>query len=235
MNTYKGLTNEQVIESRKKNGSNSIENKNKNSFISKLIESMSDPIIRILIIALAIKVFFSLRHFDWYETIGIVISIFVASFISTISEYGSEKAFKKLTEEASKTKCRVRRENQTKEIFVDEVVVDDIVLLETGDKIPADGIVIDGNIGVDESSLTGEAKEIYKLKNDQVFKGTTVYSKSATMKVTKVGINTMYGALALELTAKQPESPLKLRLAQLAKVISKIGYICSFLVFSYSY
>lgn len=230
MRIYKGLTEEEVDLNRKKYGTNKIEGNSDNSFLSKLIESMSDPIIKILIIALAIKVIFTLRHFDWYETIGIVISIFVASFISTVSEYGSEKAFKRLQEEASKTKCKVRRNNETKEIAVDDIVIDDIVLLESGDKIPSDGVIIDGSIGVDESSLTGEAKEVYKNERDNVFKGTTVYSNHAVMRVTKIGKDTMYGKLALELTSKQPDGPLKQRLAELAKVISKIGYVCSFLV-----
>lgn len=230
MRIYKGLTEEEVDSNRKKYGTNKIEGNSNNSFLSKLIESMSDPIIKILIIALAIKVIFTLRHFDWYETIGIVISIFVASFISTVSEYGSEKAFKRLQEEASKTKCKVRRNNETKEISVDDIVIDDIVLLESGDKIPSDGVIIDGSIGVDESSLTGEAKEVYKNERDNVFKGTTVYSNHAVMRVTKIGKDTMYGKLALELTSKQPDGPLKQRLAELAKVISKIGYVCSFLV-----
>ena len=154
----------------------------------------------------------------------------MASFISTVSEYGSEKAFKRLQEEASKTKCKVRRNNETKEISVDDIVIDDIVLLESGDKIPSDGVIIDGSIGVDESSLTGEAKEVYKNERDNVFKGTTVYSNHAVMRVTKIGKDTMYGKLALELTSKQPDGPLKQRLAELAKVISKIGYVCSFLV-----
>lgn len=234
MKVYKGLTEEEVVENRKKYGSNKIEGSTSNSFLSKLVESMSDPIIRILIIALAIKVVFTLKQFDWYETIGIVISILVASFISTISEYGSEKAFKRLQEEASKTKCRVRRNNEVYEISTDDVVIDDIVLLQTGDKIPSDGVILDGSIGVDESSLTGEAKEVFKNKGDEVYKGTTVYSAQGIMKATKVGSNTLYGKLALELTSKQPDSPLKKRLGELAKVISKLGYICSFLVaFSY--
>ena len=83
---------------RKKYGNNNISVGKKNSFLKLLLESFGDPIIRILLIALAIKLVFFMKNFDWYETVGIVIAIFLASFISTISEYGSEKAFKKLTE-----------------------------------------------------------------------------------------------------------------------------------------
>ena len=98
MNTN-GLTTKEVIESKKKYGTNIIAAKKNNSFIKLLLESLGDPIIKILIIALGIKIVFLLKDFDWYETIGIVIAIFIASFISSISEYGSEKAFIKLQEE----------------------------------------------------------------------------------------------------------------------------------------
>ena len=139
-----GLSKKEVIENRKKYGSNEITGKQKNSFISLFIETLGDPIIKILLIALAIKVIFLFHDFDWFETIGIVIAILVASLISSISEYGSEEAFNKLQETSSKTNCKVRREGELIEIPIDEVVVDDLVLLQTGDKIPADGQIIEG-------------------------------------------------------------------------------------------
>ena len=240
MNTN-GLTTKEVIESKKKYGTNIIAAKKNNSFIKLLLESLGDPIIKILIIALGIKIVFLLKDFDWYETIGIVIAIFIASFISSISEYGSEKAFIKLQEESSKIKCRVKRNGKIEEIFIEDVVVGDIVILEAGDKIPADGIIIEGDIYVDESSLNGEAKEIHKkpsiineTKESLVYRGTVVYSKQAIMKVEKIGDNTYYGILAKELQEKQPDSPLKIRLRHLATIISRIGYIGAILV-SFSY
>ena len=227
-----GLTDNEVIESRKKFGSNVINSTKKNSFIKQYIATLGDPIIRILLIALGIKTVFLIKHFDWYETVGIVIAIFLASFISTVSEYGSEKAFEKLQEESSKIKCKVLRNNKVVEVNIEDVVVGDIVLLESGDRIPADGEIIEGEITVDESSITGEAKEIYKnIENKPLFRGTIVYSKQAKMIVTKVGDNTFYGSISKELQENQPESPLKLRLRKLAEVISRIGYIGAFLVF----
>ena len=237
---YNGLTDNEVIESRKKYGSNELRKTKKDGFFKLLIGTLGDPIIKILLIALAIKTIFLFRSFDWYETIGIVIAIMLASFISTISEYGSEQAFKKLQEEVSRTSCKVIRNGKKIEIPVSEVVVGDIVSLETGDKIPADGIIVKGKISVDESSLNGETKEAYKesiinmnLVNNKnkVYKGSVVYSNTALMKVTAVGENTFYGKIALELQEKQPETPLKIRLRELAKFISKIGYIGAFLVF----
>ena len=237
---YNGLTDEEVIESRKKYGSNELIKAKKDSFFKLLIETLGDPIIKILLIALAIKTIFLFKNFDWYETIGIVIAILLASLISTISEYGSEQAFTKLQDEVSKISCKVIRNNKKIEISVDDVVVGDIVSLETGDKIPADGVIVKGKISVDESSLNGETKESYKesainmntINNkNRVYKGSVVYSNTAFMKVTDVGINTFYGKIALELQEKQPETPLKLRLRNLAKFISRIGYIGAFLVF----
>ena len=230
-----GLNDEEVVISRKKYGNNNISVGKKNSFLKLLLESFGDPIIRILLIALAIKLVFFMKTFDWYETVGIVIAIFLASFISTISEYGSEKAFIKLQEESSKLKCKAYRNNKLININIEEVVVDDIILLESGDKIPADGIIIDGEIDVDESSINGETKEAKKNIYDNIlYRGTTVYSKRAKMKVTSVGNNTFYGKLALELQEKKIDSPLKIRLRKLAEIISKLGYIAAILV-SFSY
>ncbi len=227
-----GLTSKEVIENRKKYGTNQISAKEKNSFFKLLIETMGDPIIKILLIALAVKTVFLFHDFDWFETLGIVIAIFIASLISTISEYGSEAAFEKLQEESSKIKCKVKRDGKISEILIDDVVVNDIVLLQTGDKIPADGIIIEGEILVDESSMNGETKESHKTpsRNNEVYRGTVVYSKEAYMLVKKVGDNTFYGKMAKELQEKSPESPLKIRLRELAKVISRIGYLGAFLV-----
>lgn len=235
-----GLTDKEVIQNRNKYGSNILAKNKKNSFIKLIIESLGDPIIKILLIALAIKTLFLFKNFDWFETIGIVIAIFLASFISSISEYGSEKAFEKLEEESSKIKCRVKRNGKIISINIDEIVVGDIVYLSSGDKIPADGIIIDGELSVDESSLNGETKEknkyvtIQESENNVLYRGSVVYSKEGIMKVTKVGSSTMYGTIAKELQEKMPESPLKLRLRMLAKFISKIGYIGALLV-SFSY
>lgn len=236
-NINTGLTEEEIAFSKDKYGTNTISKIERTTFLKKLLETLGDPIIRILIIALGIKTVFLISDFDWYETVGIVIAIFIASFISTISEYGSEQAFAKLQEESSKIKCRVKRNGKVKEINIDEVVVGDLVMLEAGDKIPADGLLIKGDITVDESSINGEAREQEKHEyrnvineHNQLYRGTVVYSKIGIMLVTKVGDETLYGKLASELGEASPDSPLKLRLRHLAKIISNIGYIGAFLV-----
>ena len=225
-----GLTNEEVIINRKKYGSNILSKKKQDSFLKLLLETFSDPIIKILLIALGIRTIFLIRDFDWYETIGIVLAIIIASLISSISEYGSTKAFNKLTEETSKINVRVKRNGQIITIPIDEVVVNDIVVLSEGDKIPADGMVINGNISVDESMMNGESKESYKNINDMVYMSTVVYSGSALVLVKYVGDNTFYGKMAVELQEDSGQSPLKIRLTGLAKTISRIGYFASFLV-----
>lgn len=236
MNNYNGLTSKEVLESKKKYGTNEITTSKNNSFTSLLLESLADPIIKILLIALGIKIVFLFRDFDWFETLGILIAIFLASFISTISEYGSEKAFKKLQEESSKIKCKVKRDNKIIEIPIDDVVKDDLVILQYGDKIPADGILIKGDIMVDESTLNGESKEIHKemIKNkitskNRLYRGTIVCEGGGILKVTCVGLNTFYGKIASELKEKAGDSPLKIRLRKLAKIISTFGYIGAFL------
>ncbi len=225
-----GLTDEEVVIARKTHGTNEIAMGKRESFLRHLLSTLGDPIIKILLIALAVKTLFLIQDFDWYETVGIVIAIFLASFISTISEYGSEKAFDKLQEDASKIKSRVKRNNQIAEIDINDIVVGDIVSLESGDQIPADGKLISGHLQVNESNLNGEMKEIEKKGGSAVYRSTVVYSGEGLMLVEKVGNATFYGALAKEVNEKKPISPLKMRLTHLAKQISKMGYIGAALV-----
>ena len=116
-----GLKEDEVKESRKKYGSNSINEKNTNTFFNLFIETLGDPIIKILLIALAIKTIFLFRDFDYFETMGIVLAVLVASLISAISEYGSNKAFQRMQEESSRIKVLVKRDGKTKEITIDEI------------------------------------------------------------------------------------------------------------------
>lgn len=232
-----GLNEKEVIESRKRYGTNEITKQKQNTFMHLLLESLGDPIIKILLIALAIKVVVLFRDFDWYETIGILIAIFLASFISSISEYGSEKAFSRLQEEQLKTTAKVRRSGKILEIPSGEIVVGDIVMLSSGDKIPADGYLVKGNLSVDESALNGETKEAKKLSkngpvisdNNRVFRGSVVYNGEAEMLVRFIGDNTILGKISQELQEVVPESPLKIKLRGLAKTISRIGYVGAFL------
>lgn len=220
-----GLTDAEVMESRRINGSNSIMFKNENKFIRIFIEALGDPIIKIMLIALAIRFVLMFSDADWYETLGMLVSILLSSLISSLSEYGSNKSFKKLQSEYESIRVRVKRNGKLVNVKNEDIVVGDIVYLESGEVVCADGVIISGNVGVDEASINGEAKEVRKGINDILLKGSVILSDNCIMRVKNVGVNTIYGSIAKELNERVPDSPMKLRLRHLAKVISRIGYI----------
>ena len=230
MFNIKGLTSEEVLSSRKLNGSNKITEKKKTTIFGLIIEAMNDPIIKILLIALGVKILFFLNDSDIYETIGIIVAIILATVISSLSEYGSEKAFQKLSKSTSNILVKVIRDSVVKNVSIEEVVKGDYVYLESGDKVPADGVIYNGSVYIDESMLSGETKEQYKSVNKKVYRGSVVVNGSGVFIVTGVGNETYYGKIAKDIQEKTPDSPLKNRLRVLGAFISKIGYICAFLV-----
>ncbi len=220
-----GLTDEEVVVSRKKYGSNNISIKKQNKLIRLIIESLGDPIIKIMLIALSIRFVLLFKDQNWYETLGMLISILLSSLISSLSEYGSNKAFERLQSEYENIEVRVRRNGKNITIKNDEVVVGDIVLLQSGELAPADGTIIEGKLGVDESSINGESKEVSKKCNDHIFKGSVILSGNASIRIDSVGVNTIYGSIAQGLQDSNLPSPMRIRLTKLAKIISRIGYI----------
>ena len=249
MKTF-GLTDEQVAQSKEKYGDNRLTEQARETFWQKLLENFGDPMIKILMVALVLNVIFWLLHqfagigdTEWYEAVGIAAAVLIATFVSTFSEYNNENAFQKLQEEASLIKCKVYRNGEIAEIAINDIVVGDCVLLQSGDKIPADGIIVDGNLSVDQSVLNGESKEAKKiavpenykpddnedldfLNEYKVFRGAVVCSGNAVMEVTVVGDKSVYGQIAKELQIDDDrESPLQVKLAKLADAISKFGYI----------
>ena len=229
-----GLTDKEVEISRSKYGINELPTPKRKTILNLIIESFGDPIIKILLIAFAIKIVFMFKDFNWYETLGILIAIFLATLISTISEYGSEAAFKRLQEENKDIIVKVYRNNNLINLKSNLIVVDDMIILESGDIVPADCKIISGSGLFDESMLTGESKlnekKYQENKETILYKGTICYEGNCTCKVTKVGINTLYGNIAKEISEEKNISPLKKRLINLSKVINKIGYIGAFLV-----
>lgn len=223
----KGLTDIEVKESLEKNGSNALSKAEQESIWSKLLEGFKDKMIIILLVALAINVIFVfMGQAEWYEAVGIAVAVLIANTVSVFSEYKNESKFQELQEEASKTKCKVYRNGSLKEIFIDEIVVGDCIKLEAGDKIPADGIIIDGEIKVEQSALNGETNEAPKrrlgdnqlgdikdlLNEFYLYRGTVVCNGECIMEVTTVGDKTIYGALAKEVQEETRESPLKVKL-----------------------
>ena len=232
-----GLNDEEVILSRRKNGSNIITQIKKRTFIDMLVESFADPIIKILLIALGVKLIFLFKSFDIFETLGILIAVLLATLISTLSEYGSEAAFSKLEESNDKIQSKVYRNGKLILIDFEHIVVGDTIILSSGDKVPADGHIIDGELSIDESSLNGESREIKKIsvknndikKENCVYRGTIIYNGSAKVLITAVGDKTLCGEISEKLSEKTIDSPLKVRLFKLANKISLMGYIGAFL------
>ena len=242
---FKGLSDAEVKQSREKNGSNALSKAETESLWSKLIDGFKDKMIVILLVALAINVVFVfMGQAEWYEAVGIAVAVLIANFVSVLSEHKNESKFQELQEEASRTKCKVYRNGALTEIFIDEIVVGDLVKLESGDKIPADGIIVEGEIKAEQSSLNGETTEASKraLGNNQLgdtkdllnefylYRGTVVSNGQCVMEVATVGDNTIYGALAKEMQEETRESPLKVKLGKLADIIAKVGYIGGVLI-----
>ncbi len=246
-----GLTDKEVAESKAKYGDNSMTEQAHESFWDKLKGNLGDPMIKILIVALLINVVLSVLGYtgvikegapEWFEPLGIFVAICLATLVSTFSEYRNENAFQKLQEEASRILVKTYRNGVIAEVAINDIVVGDAILLQSGDKIPADGIIIDGDIKVDQSVLNGESREAKKRaipegwtdtdentdfdSEYKVYRGAVVCSGNATMQVTVVGDKSVYGKIASELqTDDDRETPLKVKLGKLADGISKFGYI----------
>ena len=236
-----GLTAEQVEESRDKHGSNSLTQIPPEPLWKKILEGFKDPMIMILLVALVVQVvLFFLGQAEWFEPAGILIAIMIANGVASVSESKQEgKASALKAEEEAKETAKVIRDGKLEEIHVSEIVVGDIVYLQAGDKIPADGIVIDGELKVDQAALNGETEEADKipcvdgasydvkdlLNRYYAYRGTVVCGGEGYMEIKVVGDKTLFGELALEVQEETRETPLQVKLGKLAKQISTFGYI----------
>lgn len=236
-----GLTAEQVEESRNKHGSNSLTQIPAEPLWKKILEGFKDPMIMILLVALVVQVvLFFLGQAEWFEPAGILIAIMIANGVASVSESKQEgKASALKAEEEAKETAKVIRDGKLEEIHVSEIVVGDIVYLQAGDKIPADGIVIEGELKVDQAALNGETEEADKipcvdgasydvkdlLNRYYAYRGTVVCGGEGYMEIKVVGDNTLFGELALEVQEETRETPLQVKLGKLAKQISTFGYI----------
>ena len=195
----------------------------------------------ILLVALVIQVvLFFLHQAEWFEPVGILVAILIANGVASVSENQQEgKASALKAEEEAKEMAKVIRDGQLTELHVSEVVVGDIVYLQAGDKIPADGIIVDGELKVDQASLNGETEEADKIATPSeatydikdllnkyyAYRGTVVVGGEAYMEVKVVGDKTLFGELALEVQEETRETPLQVKLGKLANQISTFGYI----------
>ena len=237
---FKGLTSHEVEASRREHGSNTLVRIKGKGVISRFFENLGDPIIKILVFALALEVIFTFGNCNLVEVCGILVAILIATTVSTLSEYGSEKAFAKIEAEVKHSRVTVIRDGKEELIDADEIVVGDIILVSSGEKVQADGAVLDGELLVDQSALNGENIEARKhkchskdptLSNEgRLYRGSIVVDGSGAMRVDRVGAATFYGRLATDVQSETRVSPLKLRLSKLAGQISVIGYIVAVLV-----
>lgn len=242
-----GLTTEQVQTAREKYGSNALTTPPQATFLQKLWSNFQDPIIRILIFALLINlVFVFTGHGDWIESVGIFVAILLATLVSTYSEYSNESAFQKLQEEASRIYCKVWRDGSPVEVHIEDIVQGDAIILQAGDKVPVDGILLSGQVKVDQAALNGESEEAEKqiapadfvwgqgkidfLDDYKVFRGSVVTEGQAVMQAEAIGDKSVYGQLTQELKDDERDSPLKLKLKGLANHISTVGYTGGILI-----
>lgn len=245
----KGLNTNEVLESRKRHGTNEMTKKKGKSFFRLFIENMGDPVIRVLLISLAINVIFTFSNIDWFETGGIIIAILLATTISTFSEHSSHSAFEKLNSSAKQT-CRVWRNGELVSINSDEIVVGDVIFVGAGEKISADGILISGALSLDQSAMTGESKERAKIpleaaiqspekipkdelspdSKSSCLRGCLVSSGEGEILICRVGDNSFLGGIVSELQSETRDTPLKIRLSKLAKQISTVGYCAAVMI-----
>lgn len=251
----KGLTEEQVLENEKKYGKNQFSPSEKVSIIKKIIEALKEPMIFILLIAALITIgmnlykYFQGLHAEFTESIGILIAIGLSVGINIIMEGRSQKAFDTLNNINEDIKVKVLRNGDIQYIHKKDVVIGDIVKIDTGDKVPADGRLIDVlQLKVDESMLTGESAAVDKdsdiiikepktslsERKNMVFAGTFVTYGQGTIVVTSIGDKTEMGNIAEELKGTETKStPLQEKLDRLAKSISLLGMTAAALIFFY--
>ena len=239
MKNIRGLSDAEALKSARENGTNAISSGKKRTFLNVYWSNYDDPIIIVLLIALGINIAFTfIGKVDIFECAGILMSVIISTFVSALSEYSNENTFRKLQAEAENTSCKVWRNGTLTEIPISNIVVGDMILLQSGDIVPADGGIYDGRIMVDQSALSGESKETEKFVNDAaktdftdfqnrqtLFRGSVVCSGEGVMVAEIVGDNTLYGKLSHEASEESRESPLSVKLSALAASISRFGII----------
>ena len=168
---FNGLSEKEVAESRQKYGSNIIPDSEPTTFWAEFKETFKDPMIRILLaIAALMIVMYFFDYADIYEPLGTIIAVLIVAFVSAKTGVASDTKYRQLKDSTKKDQCKVYRNGVVTVIDVDDVVVGDKILLQSGDKIPADGVLISGHLKVDNSALNGEAEECPKTAADENFR-----------------------------------------------------------------
>lgn len=234
-----GLTNEQVEVSRNTHGTNKIEKAKPKKFFIEWLENFKDPSLGMLVVSAVLMGAMAILGFtDWFDPAGILGTILIVTVIATHNSMVSDKEYQKLQEENSNETCKVYRNGKIEIIHVDDIVVGDLVIIQNGEKVFADGFLYHGNVKVDNSALNGESEEVkkqaikeYDFDNGEMtdrymlMRGALIVDGDGVMKVVKVGMKTMMGKMAEEMNEEEVDSPLKVKLAKLADQIAKFGYI----------
>ena len=243
-NHLNGLTDQEVIASRQKHGENLLTPPKRPSIWKLYLEKFQDPVIRVLLVAAVFSLIISIIENEYAETIGIFFAIFLATGIGFYFEYDANKKFDLLNAVGEETPVTVIRNGKVKEIPRKEIVVGDIVILNTGDEIPADGTLVEAvSLQVNEANLTGELMvnkttdpehfdDEATYPSNAVMRGTTVTDGHGTMKVDRVGDATEIGKVARQSTEQSDEkTPLNIQLEKLANLIGKVGFTIATLTF----
>ena len=240
-----GLTDEEVLQSREKHGTNLLTPPKRPSVWKLYLEKFEDPVVRVLLFAAILSFVISVIENEYAETIGIIAAILLATGIGFYFEYDAGRKFDLLNAVNEETQVKVIRNGRVQEIARKNVVVGDIVVLETGEEIPADGELLEAiSLQVNESNLTGEPvvdKTVVEADFDheatyasnRVMRGTTVVDGHGTMRVLAVGDETEIGKVARQSTEQNVEpTPLNIQLTKLADLIGKIGFTVAGLAFA---
>ncbi len=230
-----GLSTSRVIELRKKFGTNAMTPPVREPLWKQYLQKFDDPIIRILLLAVGISTIVSLiKGSGLLDTIGIIIAVLLATGIAFFNEYRSSREFDVLNAHRDDVAIKVIRDGHPVSVPSREIVVGDLILLEAGDAIPADGwMVISDDLYADESAFTGETEPVNKGVLDKVLKGTFVTAGKGQMVAGAVGDAAQMGVIAASLGIDHAtQTPLEQKLDSLAQVISKFGYAMAILICS---
>ena len=245
-----GLTDQQVEKSRAKYGANTIPDSEPTTFWQEFKQTFKDPMIRILLfIVIMMFSMYIFGYADIYEPVGTSIAIVIVAIVTAKTAVASDSKYRELKDNTKKDVCKVHRNGVISVIEVDDIVLGDKVLLQSGNKIPADGILIAGALRVNNAALNGEAEECKKFASEiedeklvdnitgdtfvdksSLFRGAVVFDGEGVLEVQRVGLETMMGHIAKEMQEDDVDSPLKVKLSKLASQISKLGYIGAILI-----